>query len=328
MPVNYNVICLRPEADFLRAGVTPPQSLAIAYRAPDDPDVPALMGSARALVIGAVGPKLHPALFEKSTVKLVQVTGAGVDRVDEPTLKRLGIPVCNVPGGSNTAVGDYAVTTASVLLRRFAWADTEIRAGNYVKFRARMINDNLSGLDGLTVGVVGLGTIGLATAQAFHKRGCVILYFDPAPRDPGAVAAIGARSVTLDELLRTSDVVTLHVPLLPATKGLIGAPQLALMKPSAVLIQVARGGIVDEAALAARLETGQLGGVAVDVYSTEPADATNPLFALKGDAARRVLFTPHVAGITRQSTAVLFRTAWDNVVRVLAGGATPLNRVF
>jgi phosphoglycerate dehydrogenase-like enzyme len=328
MPMNYNVICLRPEADFLRAGVTPPQSLAIDYRAPDDPDVPALMGGAHALVIGAVGPKLPPALFEKSTLKLVQVTGAGVDRVDEPTLKRLGIPVCNVPGGSNTAVGDYAVTTASVLLRRFAWADAEIRAGNYVKFRARMINDNLSGLDGLTVGVVGLGTIGLATAQAFYKRSCVILYFDPAPRDPGAVAAIGARSVTLDELLRTSDVVTLHVPLLPATKSLIGAPQLALMKPSAVLIHVARGGIVDEAALADRLDTGQLGGVAVDVYSTEPADATNPLFALKGDAARRVLFTPHVAGITRQSTAVLFKTAWENVVRVLAGGQAPLNRAF
>ena len=326
--MSYNVICLRPEADFLRAGVTPPQSLAIAYRAPDESDVPALMMSARALVIGAVGPKLPPALFENSTVKLVQVTGAGVDRVDEPTLKRVGIPVCNVPGGSNTAVGDYAVTTASVLLRRFAWADAEIRAGNYVKFRARMINDNLSGLDGLTVGVVGLGTIGLAVAQAFRLRGCVILYFDPAPRDPGKVAALGARSATLDELLRASDVVTLHVPLLPATKGLIGAPQLALMKPGAVLIQVARGGIVDEAALAARLESGELGGAAVDVYSTEPADPTNPLFALKGDAARRLLFTPHMAGITRQSTAVLFKTAWDNVVRVVSDGEAPLNRVF
>jgi phosphoglycerate dehydrogenase-like enzyme len=326
--VSHDVICLRPEADFLRAGVTPPQTLSVAYRAPGDPDVPALMASSRALVIGAVGPKLPAALFENSTVKLVQVTGAGVDRVDEATLKRAGIPVCNVPGGSNTAVGDYAVTTASVLLRRFAWADAEIRAGNYINFRARMISDNLSGLDGLTVGVVGLGTIGLAVAQAFHKRGCVILYFDPAPRDPGAVAALGARSVPLDELLRASDVVSLHVPLLPATKGLIGAPQLALMKPDAVLIQVARGGIVDEAALAAHLESGRLGGVAVDVYSTEPADATNPLLALKSDAARRVLFTPHMAGITRQSTAVLFKTAWDNVVRVVANREAPLNRVF
>ena len=328
IPVSYEVICLRPEADFLRAGVTPPASLKTAYRAPDDPEVPALVAAAGALVIGAVGPRLPASLFENTRLKLVQVTGAGVDRLDEPTLKRLGIPVCNVPGGSNTAVADYAVTTASVLLRRFAWADSEIRAGNYVKFRARMINDNLSGLDGLVVGVVGLGTIGLAVAQAFHKRGCAIIYFDPAPRDKRVAEAIGAKSVTLDELLRASDVVTLHVPLLPATKGLIGDAQLAAMKPGAVLIQVARGGIVDEAALARHLASGHLAGAAVDVYSQEPPGPDNPLFALQGDAARRLLFTPHVAGITRQSTAVLFKTAWENVERVLKSGAAPVNRVF
>jgi phosphoglycerate dehydrogenase-like enzyme len=326
--MRYDVVCLRPEADFLRAGVTPPESLTIAYRALDDLELPALMATTRALVISAVGPKLPGPLFQDSVLKLAQVTGAGVDRLDQPTLKRLGIPVCNVPGGSNIAVADYAVTTASVLLRRLAWADAEIRAGNYVKFRAHMLADNPSGLDGLTVGVVGLGTIGLAVAEAFHNRGCALVYFDPTPRDPGAAAALGARSVSLDELLRTSDIVTLHVPLLPATKGLIGASQLDLMKPDAVLIQVARGGIVDETALAAHLESGRLGGAAVDVYSTEPPDATNSLFALKGDAARRMLFTPHVAGITRQSTAVLFGSAWENVARVLLHGEAPLNRVF
>jgi phosphoglycerate dehydrogenase-like enzyme len=327
MPMSYDVICLRPEADFLRVGVIPPKPLKIAYRALDDPEVPALMATARALVISAVGPKLPGHLFEDSMLKLAQVTGAGVDRLDQPTLKRLGIPVCNVPGGSNIAVADYAVTTASVLLRRFAWADAEIRAGNYAKFRTHMIGDNLAGLDGLTVGVVGLGTIGLAVAQAFHTRGCAIVYFDPTLRDPDAAAALGARSVSLDELLRTSDIVTLHVPLLPATKGLIGASQLALMKSDAVLIQVARGGIVDEAALVAHLESGRLGGAAVDVYSTEPPDTKNPLFALKGDAARRLLFTPHIAGITRQSTAVLFKSAWENVARVLLRGEGPLNQV-
>lgn len=328
MPMNYDVICLRPETDFLRVGVTPPQSLKIVYCTFDDPKVPTLMATARALVISAVGPKLPGSLFENSILKLAQVTGAGVDRFDELTLKRLGIPVCNVPGGSNTAVADYAVTTASVLLRRFSWADSEIRAGNYATSRARMIADNLTGLDGLTVGVVGFGTIGLAVAQAFHSRGCAITYFDPAPRNPDAAGAIGARPLMLDELLRTSDVVTLHVPLLPETKGLIGASQLALMKPDAVLIQVARGGIVDEAALATHLESGRLGGAAVDVYSTEPPDAANPMFALKGDAARRLLLTPHVAGITRQSTAVLFKSAWENVARVLLRGEAPLNRVF
>jgi len=275
-----------------------------------------------------MGPRLPGSLFEKSTVKIVQITGAGVDRLDDAILKHLGAAVCNVPGGSNAAVADYAVTSASVLLRRFAWADREIRAGNYVKFRGRMMADNLSGLDGLTVGVVGLGTIGLAVSRAYHQRGCTILYFDPAPRDKAAVDAIGAKAVPLEELLRASDVVSLHVPLTPATRGMIGETQLAAMKPGAVLIQAARGGVVDEAALARHLASGHLGGAAVDVYSQEPPAADNPLLALKGDGAERLLFTPHVAGVTRQASAVLFKTAWDNVEAVLTKAAEPMNRVY
>lgn len=323
----YDVICLRPEADFQRVGALPPQTFTIAYRTPDDAGLPSLMKQARALVIPAVGPKLPAALFEGSTVKLVQVTGAGVDRLDEPALKRRGIAVANVPGGSNSAVAEYAVASASVLLRRFGWANGELRAGRYENFRKRMLADNLTGIDGLLVGVVGLGVIGLAVAQAFHAMGARICYFDPAPREPQAAAAIDARAAALDELLATSDVVTLHVPLLPATQGLIGDRQLAAMKPGAILIHAARGGIVDEAALAAHLASGHLGGAAVDVYSTEPPGADNPLFKLEGEAARRVLLTPHIAGVTRQSFANLFRAAWQNVERVLRGEA-PLNRVY
>ena len=326
--MTHDVLCLRPEADFTRVGVTPPAAFRTAYRAPDAPDVPDLMREVRALLIPAVGPKLPPALFENTTVKMVQITGAGVDRLDEAALKARGIPVCNVPGGSNGAVAEYAVTTASVLLRRFAWADAEIRAGNYAKFRGRMVQDNLAGLDGLTVGVVGLGTIGLAVAQAFHRWNCRIAYFDPAPRDPAAAAAMGAKSMPLDELLRTADVVTLHVPLLPATKGLIGEKELRSMKPDAILVNGARGGIVDEGALARVLESGHLGGAAVDVYSVEPPEAANPLFTVTGDAARRLLFTPHVGGVTRQASAFLFEHAWANVERVLAKGEAPANRVY
>jgi phosphoglycerate dehydrogenase-like enzyme len=221
-------------------------------------------------------------------------------------------------------LAEYVVTTASVLLRRFLWADAEIRAGNYVDFRARMISDNLAGLDGLTVGIIGLGVIGLAVAEAFHHRGCQIYYFDPAPRDPCAAEAFAQKSVSLEELLKISDVVTLHVPLLPTTQGLIGARQLAAMKPGAILIQASRGGIVDEAALAHSLTSGHLGGAAIDVYSPEPPAPDHPLLALRGEAARRILFTPHIAGATRQSSEFLFRSAWRNVERVLLQKEAPL----
>jgi phosphoglycerate dehydrogenase-like enzyme len=138
---------------------------------------------------------------------------------------------------------------------------------------------------------------------------------------------MNARGMGLDGLLKTSDVVTLHVPLLPATTNLIGARQLALMKPEAVLINGARGGVVDEAALAQALTDQRIAGAAVDVYSIEPAAADNPLLQLQGEAASRLLLTPHVAGVTRQSAAFLFKLSWENVQQVLNGG-TVAHRVY
>ena len=321
--MSCDVLCLRPEADFERVGAMPSAALRVVYRAWNDPDVPALIGKARALVIPAVGPKLPTTLFEGSSVKFVQVTGAGLDRLDLAWLKQRGVAVANVPGGSNEAVAEYVVTTASVVVRRFAWADREIRRGNYKDFRAHMIADSLPGLDGLTAGIVGFGVIGVAVASAFRKRGCSILFCDPAPRDPRAAAASEATSCALEELLHSADIVSLHVPLLPQTTGLIGSRELSLMKPAAVLIQASRGGVVDEAALAAALEAGKLGGAAVDVYSAEPPGKDHPLLQLQGEAAQRILFTPHIAGVTRQSTAFLCRAAWRNVERFFGGTQAP-----
>ena len=325
--MSCDVLCLRPEADFQRAGSMPPESLRVVYRGPADPDVPLLMKQARALLIPAVGPKLPADLFEDTSVQFVQVTGAGLDRLDLHLLKTLHISAANVPGGSNSAVAEYVVTMASALLRRFAWADAEIRAGRYREFRARMMADNLAGLDGLTVGIVGFGAIGMAVASAFHQRGCRILFYDPAPSDPTLSDPLKAQFSSLEEVLKMSNVVTLHVPLLPTTLSLIGTRELALMKADAVLIQASRGGIVDEVALANCLSTGHLAGVAIDVYSTEPPNDDHPLLALQGEALRRILFTPHIAGVTRQSAALLFLSAWQNLARVLIEGQPPLHRV-
>ena len=179
----------------------------------------------------------------------------------------------------------------------------------------------------MLVGVVGPGIIGLAVAQAFHRAGSRICYYDPAPRDPAAAKSMEAQPLPLDEVLQASDVITLHVPLVPSTKELIGAAQLQKMKRGAVLIQASRGGIVDEAALAQALQSGHLGGAAIDVYETEPPAAASPLLSLEGEAARRILFTPHIAGVTRQSAEYLFRSAWQNIERVLLKNEPPQNRV-
>jgi phosphoglycerate dehydrogenase-like enzyme len=327
-PKPIEVVCLRPQADFARVDALPPASLSVRYCGPTDPEVPAYLRTALGMVVPAVGPKLPAALFEGTALKLVQVTGAGVDRIDPDAVKRHDIPVANIPGGSNSAIAEYVISSASLLLRRLAWADAEIKAGRYTQWRAQMIAANLAGIEDALIGIVGLGVIGLAVARLAQRSGCRVCYYDPASPNAAAAAELGAKSVGLDELLSSADVVSLHVPLLPSTTGLIGARELARMKPGAVLIQASRGGIVDEAALAAALQSGALAGAAVDVYSTEPPPADHPLFALEGEARNRILFTPHIGGITRQASTFLFRTAWHNVERVLVGGKPPLYRVY
>jgi phosphoglycerate dehydrogenase-like enzyme len=326
MPIE--VVCLRPEADFARVDALPPPSLSVRYCAPTDAAVPTYLETAKGMVIPAVGPKLPAALFANTALKLVQVTGAGVDRIDPAAVRSNAIPVANIPGGSNNAIAEYVMTTASVLMRRLACADAEIKAGRYTEWRARMLAANLGGLEDALIGIVGLGVIGLAVARLARASGCRVSYYDPASPNAAAAAELQAKPVGLDELLAAADVVSLHVPLLPATTGLIGARELARMKPGAVLIQASRGGIVDEAALAAALQAGTLAGAAVDVYSTEPPGADNPLLRLEGEARARVLFTPHIGGVTRQASTFLFRTAWQNVARVLVDGLEPLYRVY
>ena len=318
-----DVLCLRPQADFTRVGVTPPEQLTIAYMAPSDAAMPDTMKTARALVIPAVGARLPLDLFAGSAVRLVQVTGAGVDRVDTGGLKQLGIPVANVPGGSNDALAEYAVSCASVLLRRFTWSTAAIRKGDYASFRGQMLGEGVNGLEGLLVGIVGIGVIGRAVAERFRQAGARIAFHDPAPASASAAAALGAQALDLDDLLAQADVVSLHVPLLSSTTDLIDAKRLALMKPGAVLIQASRGGIVNEAALAAALESGHLAGAAVDVYASEPPAPDSPLLTLSEAAAERTILTPHIAGVTRQSWAYLFRTAWQNVARVLIDNQPP-----
>lgn len=326
--MSTDVVCLRPKDDFLNVGVSPPESLSIRYMSPTDSELAQHLAAARALVIPAVGPKLSLELFDGSRIELIQVTGAGIDRLDADAMKARGIAIANVPGGSSAAIAEYAVSSALALLRRTFWADGELRKGLYVDARRRMVSENLAGLEGLTVGVVGLGVIGMTVAQTFHSLGSRIVYHDPAPRDADAVSRIDAAALPLNELLASADIVTLHVPLLPSTASMLGERELGQMKAGAILINAARGGIVDEAALVQYLANGHLGGAAVDVYSSEPPAEDNPLFTADDEVGRRLLLTPHIAGVTRQAWANLFSSAWDNVERLLLHDEPPMNRVI
>ncbi len=326
--MSADVLCLRPEADFHEVGVQPPADLAIRFATGPDAVPDEDLATARAVVLASVGPALDRAWADRAgRVELVQFTGAGVDRAAAAFTGRPGVVVANVPAANAREVAEYVLLATGSVLRGLALADREIRAGRYREVRGRLTPAAVRSLHSATVGVVGLGQIGLAVARLFQAAGAQVRYSDPAPRDPAAADALGVGRLDLGDLLSGSDVVTLHVPLVAGTRGLIGPAELSRMRPGAILVNASRGGVVDEAALAAALEDGHLGGAVLDVYAQEPPPPQSPLLTLSAAAADRVLYTPHIAGVAYEAARRLYTEAWANVQRVLVGGQSPANPI-
>lgn len=237
-------------------------------------------------------------------LKMLSVAFTGVDHVDMDYCHERGILVSNCAGYSNTAVSELVFGLALSLYRRIIECDRAVRAG---KDKTGLVGLELSGKK---FGVVGMGAIGTRTAQLAKAFGCEVLGFNRSPRQ-----IEGVRMTDLDTLLSECDIVSLHVPLTDETRGLIGERELSLMKPDAVLINTARGPVVDSRALAAALKEGRLAGAAVDVYETEPPIAQDhPLLT-----APNVTATPHVAFATKEALYQRAAIVFDNVAGYLEG---------
>jgi D-3-phosphoglycerate dehydrogenase len=236
--------------------------------------------------------------------------GAGLDNVDIDAATAKGVQVTYVPGASVEEVSDHALAMIFSLARRMPDLDAATRSGNWgvlgelPPFR-RLVDQ--------TVGIIGLGRIGQVLARKVRGLGMDLVAYDPF-LDDAAVSALGARPLTLDELLATSDYVSIHTPLTPETRHLIGAAELARMKPTACLINVARGGVVDQAALVAALGEGRLAGAGVDVFEAEPLPLDDPLLALDN-----VILSPHAAHHSLESMNELRGRVIADVAAVLAG---------
>lgn len=326
--MSAEVVCLRPAADFAEVGVDVPADLRICF-ASAPAEVPTEdLATARAVVLASVGPRLERAWLDQLTqLQLLQFTGAGVDRAGDSCARRPDVAVANVPAANVREVAEYVLFAAGSLLRRLAFADRQIRAGRYAHGRAQLTPSVVRSLHSRTVGVIGLGQIGLAVARLLVAAGATVVYSDPAPPDQAAADALGLARLDLNDLLTRCDLVTLHVPLLPATRGLLGEQRIRLMPRGALLINASRGGVVDEQALARSLADGHLGGAAVDVYATEPPPADSPLLSLRPEAADRVLLTPHIAGVAYEAAQALYTQAWANVRRVLVEGLPASHQV-
>jgi len=241
--------------------------------------------------------------------KIIARYGIGVDNVDLVAASRAGILVTNVPDYCVDEVSDHALALLLALARRVVIADRQVKDGAWDV----VAHAGIRRLRGQTVGLIGFGKIARSLAVKVRALGMRLLVCDPYLA-PAEVARHGAESVTLDRLLAEADGVSIHVPLTRETRALIGERELALMKPTAFLVNTSRGGIVDEKALAAALEAGRLGGAALDVLSQEPPPPDHPL-----RQAPNVILTPHLAFYSRESVVELQTKAAEEVARALKG---------
>jgi (S)-sulfolactate dehydrogenase len=233
------------------------------------------------------------ALAAAATLRVVGRLGVGLDNIDLDACKARDIRVFPAVGANAESVAEYVVAVAMVLLRGAYFSTPAVAAGRWPRAMLSQGHE----IAGKTLGLVGFGSIGQVTAAKAKALGIRVVAFDPGiPADDAAWSRHGVARTGLDALLAGSDVVSLHVPLVEATRGLLGAERIARMKKGAILVNTARGGIVDEGALAKALHEGHLGGAALDVFDREPLAAGGPL----ADAPNLIL-TPHIAGVTSES---------------------------
>lgn len=246
-------------------------------------------------------------------LKLVQVLSAGTDYLPVNEMAEMGIRTANNFGGNAVAVAEFAVM---LMVSTYRQAHVQMRQLYEGKYSQGFFEhwEQFHELTGKRVGIIGLGRIGSRVARRLAGWECEVVYYDIAKVAPDDEKAAGVRRVSLDELLRTADVVSLHVPLNRVTRGMISDRELDLMKPTAILINTCRGPVVDEAALARALKAKKIAGAGLDVQELEPLSMDNPL--LKMD---NVVLTPHLAGLSIEAREKSLDFALYNTIRIAEG---------
>jgi glyoxylate reductase/D-3-phosphoglycerate dehydrogenase len=264
-----------------------------------------LMGSWVTTVV-----KLTEADFQSAPqLKLLQLMSAGYEHINLDLAVRYGVSVAHFGDAMASVVAEHTLLLMLAVFRRLIRLDAAVRSGAW-----RTDEPVLHELRGKRVGLVGLGLIGREVALRLAAFQCEVSYFAPHKLSVEDEQALGVGYVEFDDLLRSSDVVSLHVPLAPSTRGLIGERELSLMKPGAVLINTSRGAVIDQPALLAALHAGTLAGAGLDVLDPEPPLVTDALLQLPN-----VVFTPHNAGQAEEVWPRIVRTCFANIQRVANG---------
>jgi phosphoglycerate dehydrogenase-like enzyme len=292
-----------------------PEGMVVEHATSRDPaHLAALVAGADYIVSGqiAVGAAL---LQAAKRAKLLHKWGVGVDNFDLEAARALKVKVARTTGSNALPVAEFTIGLMIALLRNLSIGHVTLRQGEW---RTNAMPKRSLMLSGKTVGIIGFGAIGQTVARLLAGFGCRILYNKPRQLEAAQEAALGVAFATVPDLLAQADIVSLHCPMTPETAGLIDRAALRSMQRHAVLINVARGGVVVEADLVEALRAGEILGAATDVYETEPVPADHPLLQMDN-----VVATPHIAALAADNFEKGVRQMFDNIARVARGEAVP-----
>lgn len=319
------VVGLRERIERARPTVDPGLAIEQADLLPVESLGP-LLADKEILLTAPSLPVTRELLAAAPALRFIQVPSAGFEKIDLDAARERGIPVANAAGNNATTVAEHVFMVALALQRHLFECHQGIQTGQYTPVKGQLMAGGLFELAGKTLGIVGLGRVGKQVARRAMGFDLRTLYYDIVRPTPEEERALGVTFTPLDDLLRQADVLTVHVPLQADTFHLIGERELSKLKPSAIVINAARGPLVDPAPLASMIADGLLAGAAVDVFETEPAPDHDPLIRLAMSGHPRILLTPHLAGVTAESTVRGLQIAFDNVAR-FARGEAPINVV-
>ena len=309
--MNPRIVFVPPSAEIgeIARGLAPAGfELVLAL---GDAELKAALGATQYMVCYPHVPMKDAFYRAAPKLRLVQLLSAGYDNVDLEAARRAKVPIANNGGANAISVAEHALMLMLAVSRRLIWTHASVSAG---RWRGNGPAPRMYELFDKTLGIVGLGTIGKKVARLGRALGMRVQYYDIVRLSEDAEDLLGVRFRLLRELLASSDIVSLHVPLDDSTHHLIGAAELALMKGEAILINTCRGPVVDEAALCRALGAGQLFGAGLDVFDEEPPPPDNPLLRLDN-----VVLSAHFAGPTWDNHVARLRNAFDNVQRVHRG---------
>lgn len=315
------VVFLDPHGPEVRAAIEAecPHDLVLRMTASADPaERQSLAGDAE-FFVGGITPIPASLIHAAPRLRLIHKWGIGVDRIDLAAARERGVPVAITAGANAVPVAEFTLLLVLAVLRRLPHREAQLRAGEWQRAREET-RAQARGLRGEVVALIGMGAIGREVARRMRAFDAEVRYFDVRRLAPEEERALDVRFGDLDALLAEADIVSLHVPLLPSTRRLLGRERIARLRPGAVVINTARGELIDEEALAEALESGRLAGAGLDVFGTEPPPADHPLLRVK---APGLVLAPHVAGSVFDNVGNVARHVFANIRRVLDGEPLP-----